>query len=60
MLYEERGETDRSHAAYHEALDIIHEVATQLQDPERRHTFLDAQPVRQIREGAARTGRAET
>lgn len=60
MLYEERGETGRSHAAYHEALDIIHEVATQLQDSERRHTFLDAQPVRQIREGTIRTGRAET
>ena len=55
LLYEERSERERAHAAYRDALEVIRRVAARLQDPARRRTFLAAQPVRQIRAGAART-----
>ena len=55
LLYEERSEPERAHAGYRDALQVIERVAARLQDPARRRTFLAAQPVRQIRAGAART-----
>ena len=55
LLYEERGEPERAHAGYRDALEAIERVAARLQDPARRRTFLAAQPVRQIRAGAERT-----
>ena len=57
-LHEARGEPDRAHAAYRDALDVIQGVGARLQDSERRRILLDAPPVRLMEEGAARTAHA--
>ena len=56
ILYEERAERERAHAAYQDALDVIQQVARALRDAGRRRGFLGAKPVRQIRDALARTG----
>ena len=53
-LREQQGDTGQARTAYANALQVIEEVAEQLQDQELKHTFRDARPVQEIRNSVKR------
>jgi hypothetical protein len=48
-LYESQGDPGRARAAYRSAMEVIDGVAARLQNQELRRTFLQAQPVQELR-----------
>ena len=48
-VYERQGATNQAQSAYAGAIEVIEQVASQLQDQELTHTFLSARPVQEMR-----------